>query len=886
VPLRPPVPPPMLPWAMACQKGNRPLLQALPLLFLSLQHVPAEEPHTEVSLFNCSEGLANADLGWSDDKKQWCCRHDGVRCPAASGLLPAAVAENTTKLFNCSSVAGVLSSWSNQHKQWCCNQTGGACTENVAHPMQGDNATVFVNMTAASPGPSKQEPPVERAQAMGATVPSESSVPLFNCTDVRQNLGTVWSEDKKHWCCTHASVGCSPRSVSPTQEAQMNATNKTVLLAAPQPLFNCSEDTHKLDTLWSDDKKQWCCARVSVGCDHPGAALHSVADSAEGANAASVTQVAVAAGPVNATSNSSEPSGGAFDCAEGASNWEAGWSDEKKQWCCKRVSVGCSARPAVSEKKLVTAAAEPSGGADNLYDCPQTSDIVIANWPDDKREWCCRHASVGCPRQSVFTTTTKPQTTTTVVPTTTTAAPSKTTAVPTTTTALLPKASNDVFDCTEGASNFDAGWSEAKKDWCCHHASIGCPKPVPDGDPFDCAEGAKNLDAGWSDAKKQWCCQHASVGCPKQVAPLVGEPSAAVMATTTTEEPFNCKEEVHNLDTSWSEMKKQWCCKREHIGCATTTAPLPADTLLPEFDCTEEKHMWREAWSTLKKRWCCHHARIGCEEADPALEAVPEAFGTGGFDCSDTPKNLEKPWPEPKQLYCCEKRGFGCPKDCDKFDGTYKDSQGGITVIEQDGCRGAMTSTKHWRGRLRVVMLGKMISILAPTYTFRGHYVSDMELAFDNDVVYTKFDCSDFDGKSVEHRPDHEQAEFCCEHSSIACDQKSSLRGDTVEYAHSRADPHARAGAKFRNGGGEGEEEKEEEHPSRTAVELRTAVPTRASASSSPSFFFIVISCVAVPLLYIHYCRGRSCSSSYARRYSGGGTATRYGRVYDQLPLG
>jgi len=67
------------------------------------------------------------------------------------------------------------------------------------------------------------------------------------------------------------------------------------------------------------------------------------------------------------------------------------------------------------------------------------------------------------------------------------------------------------FDCKAGYDNWEAGWSSAKKQWCCHHEYRGCHTTTEL--PFDCSAGFSNWQHGWSDAKKHWCCEHEEKGC-------------------------------------------------------------------------------------------------------------------------------------------------------------------------------------------------------------------------------------------------------------------------------------------------------------------------------------------------------------------------------------
>jgi len=72
-----------------------------------------------------------------------------------------------------------------------------------------------------------------------------------------------------------------------------------------------------------------------------------------------------------------------------------------------------------------------------------------------------------------------------------------------------PQGHSDPYDCEAGFSNWEAGWSENKKAWCCEHAQRGCEQEH--SDPYDCNAGFSNWEAGWSESKKAWCCQQCAV---------------------------------------------------------------------------------------------------------------------------------------------------------------------------------------------------------------------------------------------------------------------------------------------------------------------------------------------------------------------------------------
>merc|ERR1712032_1291198 len=111
----------------------------------------------------------------------------------------------------------------------------------------------------------------------------------------------------------------------------------------------------------------------------------------------------------------------------------------------------------------------------------------------------------------------------------------------------------------------EAGWSVAKKEWCCMNKEIACtttlipkqvlvPGPGPDAtttsEPYDCTAGYSNWRAGWSDDKKAYCCTHRNMGCAE-----------------TTSEPYDCNAGYSNWRAGWSADKKVWCCQNKHMGC-------------------------------------------------------------------------------------------------------------------------------------------------------------------------------------------------------------------------------------------------------------------------------------------------------------------------------
>lgn len=192
-------------------------------------------------------------------------------------------------------------------------------------------------------------------------------------------------------------------------------------------------------------KKQWCCLHKGVAC--------AIKSSSEATDNTSEER------------SKPEPVGKhyeEFDCLDGVENWQRGFSDAKKEWCCLNKHVAC---PEASDSH-----AQPQSSATGLFDC---SVDKVEQWPEQKQRWCCDHKAVGC----------------------------------------TLGASAEPYNCMQGASNWQNEWPEAQSRWCCEHKGVACPAHVAEPVPFDCKDGLENWQAGFSDLKKEWCCLHEHVAC-------------------------------------------------------------------------------------------------------------------------------------------------------------------------------------------------------------------------------------------------------------------------------------------------------------------------------------------------------------------------------------
>jgi len=73
--------------------------------------------------YNCADGYANWQAGWSVGKKGWCCRVHGKGCPGTGGGCAT-----TSPPFDCEAgFANWMAGWSVAKKAWCCKSVGKGC---------------------------------------------------------------------------------------------------------------------------------------------------------------------------------------------------------------------------------------------------------------------------------------------------------------------------------------------------------------------------------------------------------------------------------------------------------------------------------------------------------------------------------------------------------------------------------------------------------------------------------------------------------------------------------------------------------------------------------------------------------------------------------------
>jgi len=229
-------------------------------------------------------------------------------------------------------------------------------------------------------------------------------------------------------------------------------------------------------------------------------------------------------------------------------------------------------------------------------------------------------------------------------------------------------------DCDAGFMMWESAWSREKQDYCCSMLGRGCaistsaslvtfpPQPPPTPFPStmgpttsvwvdpNCAVGEQNT---WSQVKKEWCCKNHHVGCAPSVVLPTLPPRAA--------DPYNCNDGFANWQAGWAVGKKAWCCRVHGKGCPNqagggcVTGPVvqpsfPVAPGLPvalPYDCDAGFANWVIGWSVAKKAWCCINAHKGCPLTQP-------------FDCAAGFANWQAGWAPEKKTWCCQNEQRGC----------------------------------------------------------------------------------------------------------------------------------------------------------------------------------------------------------------------------------
>ncbi|CAE7487656.1 Ide, partial [Symbiodinium pilosum] len=401
--------------------------------------------------FDCAAGYSNWYFGWSKPKKVWCCDHENKGCPGTWKGHMHLVTHVTTHvghahghIYDCNAgFSNWMQGWSDSKKAWCCRKEHRGC---VPHHCDGEVSD--------------------------------------------------WTHAKRDWCCSHFQKGCPKTTYSPlkcdapcthkghtatcadrltwAEEHLFKGRGNACALAYSQvqvdcdvcracsiedagctvhvdtsPAFDCNAALNNFFRAWSPAKKQWCCTQQGKGCEgttpphvDPGFGMVWKRVQVNGY----WTWIAVhgSGGP---------PASLPYDCHAGLGNFQYGWSQGKKGWCCSHMHLGCGGGGGdggtyVTHHTVtyvthagaggaggagggaVGAGAAGGGGAAGAGHPPGVAAAGMM-W-----HWSQAGGSSHWVQQQM--------------------------------------AGAPAFDCNAGYASWKLGWSGPKKHWCCLHIGKGC----------------------------------------------------------------------------------------------------------------------------------------------------------------------------------------------------------------------------------------------------------------------------------------------------------------------------------------------------------------------------------------------------------------------------
>mmetsp|Transcript_3152 Transcript_3152/g.4524 ORF Transcript_3152/g.4524 Transcript_3152/m.4524 type:complete len:785 (+) Transcript_3152:52-2406(+) len=340
----------------------------------------------------------------------------------------------------------------------------------------------------------------------------------YNCDNGFEHWHSLWSNSKKTWCCAHSHVGCPGH------------WEKVVHVVHT---YDCHAGFSNWYHGWSDKKKDWCCANKDMGC--PGTWQHGkwhhhtvvIHKEVHGVGHGGYDCDAGASNWMQGWSAHKKD----WCCQKGHDQYcvkfhchaehanVASWSAEQRDFCCSNFQMGCkhttlsplgcdaqcvlhgesssckqridwtqehvfgskgnSCNLAYSKVQvecdvcracsIEAAGCGEQGPGKAAFDCWAAYNNWCRAWSPAKKVWCCNEKKKGC--QSPDT--------------------------PPNCDAGAGKVWKKVF--IHGVWSWEAQVAGG---------AISVQKP------YACHAGLSNWNAGWSGAKKSWCCSHEQLGCP------------------------------------------------------------------------------------------------------------------------------------------------------------------------------------------------------------------------------------------------------------------------------------------------------------------------------------------------------------------------------------
>jgi len=157
--------------------------------------------------------------------------------------------------------------------------------------------------------------------------------------------------------------------------------------------FDCDVELDNWRSAWAAPKQEWCCKNFQRGCTTPTPAPRPAGCTTPAPTPRPLAVVQPAPVPTSVTTTvttappavpAPSPAPGcttspSFNCDEGFANWEAGWSAEKKEYCCKVRNMGCE-----------------GPGASHNFNCDDEFANWEMSWSSAKKKFCCKERGMGC----------------------------------------------------------------------------------------------------------------------------------------------------------------------------------------------------------------------------------------------------------------------------------------------------------------------------------------------------------------------------------------------------------------------------------------------------------------------------------------------------------
>jgi len=561
-----------------------------------------KEHHVGCIEFSC---IGVSYSGWSSQKQQYCCAHQGVGCTTTTMLI------HVQRVNHCQEdLKSWETSWSRAKKKACCKESGFGCEEYDCTSDLGDWQSHWppakqgwcclnkhLGCLTAETGKGSQGSPA------GPPTHLSTTTKLFNCQhDVQDPESSSWSQAKRDWCCLNYHLGCDPYNCTEgLQNSKLWAPAKVIWCCHEKQIgcpgqagvttttinnFDCAAGLSKWEQSWPIDKKKWCCQTYQIAC-------------------------------------------GRYNCHEGLERWQKIWTQGKKDWCCANAKLGCkTSRPTLTHaaSTSTTTLETSSRQSDPKADRQSSSTSGIA-----------KSTSALLLETSSPTSTSKPSVSSTSLETssstsTSTPSVSSTSLQSALQTASQPHkehsavsevlaasessgggddtAARNSYNCIVGIAKWETGWSREKKKWCCVRMQVACA-------PYDCSQDLGKWNSTWKKEKKLWCCKNAGRGCTehdsRQRASSANQESSLTSHGTaeSSQTHYDCMTDVQD----WSHAKQAWCCENTGQGCVlvTTTSPKSSTTIRKaSFDCNSWLGDWENEWTKAHKEWCCKHEGFAC----------------------------------------------------------------------------------------------------------------------------------------------------------------------------------------------------------------------------------------------------------------------------------